>query len=245
MVLLAAFASLRWGELAALQRCDIDLAARTIRVQRQLTETTGNGLAIGPPKSAAGLRTVPMPGAILPDLTSHLAIVGPAASALIFTSPEGTSLRYGNFHRRIWQPALSQADLTGVHFHDLRHAGNHYTASAGANMRELMDRMGHATARAALIYLHSTDPRQRALADDVDKAIRAELRKARKKARPRKAGNRQHPIWHGCGTRRQARSMKIIRVGRETRYDLRRRVGAPSATRTRDLLLRRSSAEPS
>lgn len=190
MVLLAAFASLRWGELAALQRCDIDLAARTIRVQRQLTETTGNGLAIGPPKSAAGLRTVPMPGAILPDLTSHLAIVGPAASALIFTSPEGTSLRYGNFHRRIWQPALSQADLTGVHFHDLRHAGNHYTASAGANMRELMDRMGHATARAALIYLHSTDPRQRALADDVDKAIRAELRKARKKARPRKAGNR-------------------------------------------------------
>jgi hypothetical protein len=31
-----------------------------------------------------------------------------------------------------------------------------------------------------MIYLHSTDPRQRALADAVDKAARAELRQARK-----------------------------------------------------------------
>ena len=67
-----------------------------------------------------------------------------------------------------------------VHFHDLRHAGNHYTASAGANLRELMERMGHSTSRAAMIYLHSTDPRQRALADAVDEAARAELRQARK-----------------------------------------------------------------
>jgi integrase len=187
MILLAAFASLRWGELAALRRCDIDLADRTIHVQRQLTETARDGLSFGPPKSAAGLRTVPLLSVIVPDLTSHLATVGPVASALVFTSPEGTPLRYGNFHRRAWQPALTDAGLTSVHFHDLRHAGNHYTASAGANMRELMDRMGHSTARAAIVYLHSTDPRQRALADEVDKAVRAELRKARKKARPKKA----------------------------------------------------------
>jgi hypothetical protein len=31
-----------------------------------------------------------------------------------------------------------------------------------------------------MIYLHSTDPRQRALADAVDKAARDELRQARK-----------------------------------------------------------------
>jgi integrase len=68
----------------------------------------------------------------------------------------------------------------GPSFHDLRHAGNHYTASAGANLRELMERMGHSTNRAAMIYLHSTDPRQRALADAVDKAARDELRQVRK-----------------------------------------------------------------
>jgi hypothetical protein len=30
-------------------------------------------------------------------------------------------------------------------------------AEAGANLRELIERMGHASSRAALIYLHSTD----------------------------------------------------------------------------------------
>lgn len=41
--------------------------------------------------------------------------------------------------------------------------------------------MGHSTSRAAMIYLHSTSERQRTLADAVDKAARAELRKARRK----------------------------------------------------------------
>ena len=36
LVLLAMFSSLRWGELGALRRCDIDLEARTVRVTRQL-----------------------------------------------------------------------------------------------------------------------------------------------------------------------------------------------------------------
>jgi len=65
---------------------------------------------------------------------------------------------------------------------------NHYTATAGANVREPMERLGRNTARAAMIYLHSNDPRQRAPADEVDKAIRAELRKARK-LRPERASN--------------------------------------------------------
>ncbi len=52
-----------------------------------------------------------------------------------------------------------------MHFHDLRHTGNTLTATAGANLRELMTRMGHGSTRAALIYLHSTDERQQAIAD--------------------------------------------------------------------------------
>jgi integrase len=181
LVLLAAFASLRWGELAAPRRSDIDLTARTIQVERQLTEVTGRGLTFGPPKSAAGRRTVPILSMIVTDLADHLdQHAQDGADGLIFTSPEGTPLRHGNFTRRVWLPAVGKAGLTGVHFHDLRHAGNHYTASAGANLRELMERMGHSTSRAAMIYLHSTDPRQRALADAVDKAARDELRQARK-----------------------------------------------------------------
>ena len=43
-----------------------------------------------------------------------------------------------------------------------------------------MERMCHTTNRAAMIYLHSTDLRQRVLADAVDMAAHAELRHARK-----------------------------------------------------------------
>jgi hypothetical protein len=74
----------------------------------------------------------------------------------------------------------------------LRHTGNQFTANAGANTRELMARMGHDSERAALIYMHSSDKRQCALADAVAKAARAELAQSK---RPR-----SRAIWHGNGT---------------------------------------------
>jgi hypothetical protein len=43
------------------------------------------------------------------------------------------------------------------------------TAATGATLRELMDRMGHSRPRAALIYLHSSDARQKAIATDLNK----------------------------------------------------------------------------
>jgi integrase len=54
--------------------------------------------------------------------------------------------------------------LPDLHFHDLRHTGNMLTAATGVTLRELMDRMGHSTTRAALIYLHGSDARQHEIA---------------------------------------------------------------------------------
>ena len=50
-----------------------------------------------------------------------------------------------------------------------------------------MDRMGHASTRAALIYLHSTSQRQRKIADEFGKLARAELRKAKEQDQPTEA----------------------------------------------------------
>jgi hypothetical protein len=70
-----------------------------------------------------------MPGIVLADVTTHLASYVPYSDdALIFTSPEETLFRHCNFRRRAWLPALATAELAGVHFHDLHHAGNTYTA---------------------------------------------------------------------------------------------------------------------
>jgi integrase len=70
--------------------------------------------------------------------------------------------------------------LPSVHFHDLRHAGNQFSADAGANLRELMEHMGHDSRRAALIYLHTSAERQRTIADQVGKNARAALSKAKR-----------------------------------------------------------------
>lgn len=60
-----------------------------------------------------------------------------------------------------------------AHFHDLRHTGNTLAAS-GASLRELMTRMGHSTPRAALIYQHMVNGRDREIADRLRSMIRKE-----------------------------------------------------------------------
>ncbi len=82
-----------------------------------------------------------------------------------------------------------------MHFHDLRHTGNTLTAAAGASLRELMDRMGHSSPRAALIYLHGSDARQRAIADGLNRLVEGELRAP--DTRPSKGGTASR-----SGTRR-------------------------------------------
>jgi len=89
LILLAAFSSLRWGELAALRPEDIDLDACTVRVIRQLNKPGAVPL-FGPPKSRAGRRVVDFADLIVPDLRKHLRAV--PAGALAFTSPEDTAL---------------------------------------------------------------------------------------------------------------------------------------------------------
>jgi hypothetical protein len=48
------------------------------------------------------------------------------------------------------------------------------TGKAGASLRELMDRMGHSTTRAALIYQHRTSLRDRMIADEISRRAGAE-----------------------------------------------------------------------
>jgi integrase len=175
LILLAAFTSLRWAELVALTPADIDLDARTVRVIRQLNYHE-KGCTLGPPKSRAGVRTVPFPELIVPDLREHLGWV-PFPVSLVSATSSGTP--HSNFRQRHWLPALAAVGLQGIHFHDLRHTGNQLTANAGANLRELMARMGHDSERAALIYLHSSAERQRALADEAGKAATVELAKSK------------------------------------------------------------------
>ncbi|MEV0216060.1 site-specific integrase [Micromonospora sp. ALFpr18c] len=89
LVIVAAFSGLRWGELAALRRGDVDLAAGTVRVPRKLAALR-NRMEFGPPKSEAGNRVVTLPAAARTVLAEHLAeFVGEGPEALVFTGDKG------------------------------------------------------------------------------------------------------------------------------------------------------------
>jgi integrase len=67
----------------------------------------------------------------------------------------GGPLRRGNFNRQAGRPyAVRAIGAQGLHFHELRHTGNHLAAISGVGLRDLMVRMGHDSERAALIYQH-------------------------------------------------------------------------------------------
>ncbi|GAA5008105.1 site-specific integrase [Kitasatospora paranensis] len=176
LVLVTAFTRLRFGELAALRRRDVDLEARLVRVRRNQAELNSGRLLDKAPKSAAGFRPVAFPAEIVPALAHHLEhFAGTGPDGHVFVGPRGGRLRRSNF-RDDWVSARAKAGITGnVHFHDLRHTGNTLASQSGASTRELMTRMGHSTTRAALIYQHMTSERDRILADRMGEAVRQAL----------------------------------------------------------------------
>lgn len=178
LVIVATFASLRFGEVTALERRDIDLTKGTVRVRQAFTEVKGRGMVLGPPKSRAGKRTVSIPAAILDDLAAHLDdCTGRSRDALVFTGPKGAPIRRGNFNPLVdWSKAVATIGAKGLHFHDLRHTGNMLAAESAPTTRDLMARMGHDSMNAAIIYQHATARADRAIAAAMD----AEVRSARK-----------------------------------------------------------------
>ena len=137
-----AMAGFRWGELAGLQVQDVDLEARRLRVNRQITENKGR-LLKGPPKHDKR-RTVPIMEPLADILRPRLQ--GKERDALVFPTTNGRPMRPGNA-RRDWFDAAAEVsghpDLTP---HDLRHTFASVAISAGANVKALQQALGHHSA---------------------------------------------------------------------------------------------------
>jgi integrase len=176
LILTAALAGLRLGELAALTRRQVDLVHKTITVEVQAQDVVRVGRVLGPPKSKAGSRTLAIPKVLVAVLDEHLATyVEPAADALVFTADKG-----GPLVRTRWAivfgKAAKAAGAEELHFHDLRHVAGTLAAATGASTKELMARLGHSTARAALIYQHPTAERDHQIAAGIDTIVEAARR---------------------------------------------------------------------
>jgi Phage integrase, N-terminal SAM-like domain len=109
---------------------------------------------VGEVTAAKAYRPLPRPIADL--LAGHLAErVGTDPEALIFPGDKGAALRRSNFNRTAkWPQRGCRGGRSRPALPPLRHSGNLLAAASGASLRDLMNRMGHDSMRAALIYQH-------------------------------------------------------------------------------------------
>jgi integrase len=181
------------GEAMALQRCDIDVDAGTVRVRQAFVEQRGVGLILGPPKSRAGVRVVALMKSTIPMLKQHMdSYVGDKPDAFVFTGESGRTVWRGTFNKLVkWTEAVAAVGAPGLHFHDLRHTGNTLASRApGASLRDIMARMGHDNPRAALIYQHGNAEADRGIAAAMEKAVKAARRKpSKRKPKPSAEGD--------------------------------------------------------
>jgi integrase len=200
VVLLATFTSLRYGEIMGLRRADFALGDRRVKIDRAHIQPDTGPAFDGDPKANSG-RTVSLPAFLVPEVEAHLAeFVGRAPDAYVFLGPKGARPARSNFHT-IWDKARQQIGVPELHLHDLRHTGNTLAAETGATLRELMERMGHRSTRAALIYLHARDHRDRAIADGLDTIVGTAGLGGQSTVSDRDEG-------HAGGTKRQQQSAK-------------------------------------
>lgn len=180
-VLLGVWCTLRIGEILELRRGDIQtthttaedgtaVATGVIHVRRSVQHIEGEAV-IDTPKTAAGAREVHIPPALIPDIEDHLKnYTQPGRTGLLFPSGTGNPLHHRTFGNW-WNKARIAAGRPNLRFHDLRHTGATMAAQSGATLKELMDRLGHTTPKAALVYQHTATNRDQLIAERLSARI--------------------------------------------------------------------------
>jgi integrase len=133
IVTILAYTGLRWSELVGLRVGDVDLRARRLYVRQAAPEVEGR-IVVGPPKTRAAARTVPLPKMVIDALKPRIAGRAPGEQAI--TSPNGGFLRSNNWRRHThWARALKTTDLAPLTIHDLRHTYASLARASGADLR--------------------------------------------------------------------------------------------------------------
>jgi integrase len=178
LVYLAAWTGLRAGELAGLQRRDVDLLRNLVHVRRAVKDVNGH-LSYGPTKTHAH-RTVSLPAFLATMLRVHLEKrpnpTDPAAP--VFTMKSGGLLRMGLVHSRYFRRAAEEAlpaDKRTIRWHDLRHTAVALAISAGAHPKHVQERMGHSSITVTLDrYGHLMPGAEASLAAALDAAFKTQ-----------------------------------------------------------------------
>jgi integrase len=173
-VLVMGYMGLRFGELAGLKRTRLDLLHATLEVAGQIKEVSGHQSFTALPKTASGLRKLPLPASLATEIDEHLASHSNHFE-YVFSGRDGGPLRK-TWARRHFAPAALKAGLTPLTPHHLRHTCAALLIARGAHAKDIQEWLGHSSYQVTMdVYGHLFPERQGELARGLDESRRAAL----------------------------------------------------------------------
>lgn len=181
LYVLALSCGVRRGELMGLKWSDINLDARTLRINRQLQRMRdGGGLYFTQPKNASR-RTIKLPETAINALRSHRKRqagdklkAGPSwqENGLVFSTIKGTPVDAQNVTARSYKNILKKAGVPHMPFHGLRHSCATLLLSKGVHPTYVQKLLGHQSIRLTLdLYSHWMPPMGEQTAMAMDEAL--------------------------------------------------------------------------
>ena len=150
--LIMLYCGLRFGELAALTWTDIDLPSRTVTVNKSYDFKSHS---LKPPKTAAGVRTVPLPEILAVELLAA------PHDALFVCAHHGQMWTYNAWKHAFSTYTAALGFTTSAHC--LRHTYVTILYEAGVDVLTAQRWVGHADPRTTMgIYTHLRDQKEQA-----------------------------------------------------------------------------------
>lgn len=152
-ILVCMYTGLRLGEICGLKWSDIDLNRGVLKVSRTIQRiSNGSGrtyFSIGKPKSESSEREIPLPHFLNDILSKQTG----ASECYLVTGTE--DFLQPRTYQNILKKYYSFCNMSGYHFHSLRHTFASRAIELGFDPKSLSEILGHSNVRITLdLYVH-------------------------------------------------------------------------------------------
>lgn len=153
----------RWGEVFGLRVANLDTAKRCLILDKGLTRDSHGAPILGRSGSRkAKPRLVSITDWLAELLQHHVETLQNAdANTWLFQDSKGGPIRYNNWRRRVWEPALAAAGLDHIEPqlgpHDVRRFNITKLVASGVDVRTVMNRVGHSSPQVTLALYAQAD----------------------------------------------------------------------------------------
>jgi integrase len=177
---LLAATGMRRGEACAIRRSDVDLEARTVRIDESIVAAPG-GASVKPPKTRASIRTVALDGETVllmgevmaqQDRVAAVCNASCSPASFVFSfEPGGETPPYPDFYSHEFAKVRKRAGVPAdLHLHSLRHF-QATLLDAVVTERQKQARLGWATVHMARHYTGAIDEEDRRAAEHVGRSL--------------------------------------------------------------------------